>query len=511
MTVAGLLLLSAPVIYSDLSSKKPLTLWLLAGVVVFFWGARANAGEPEYGPLLHKFPLTLDIGTKTEAAGPFYYREDAENCEQWAVPPFVARRYDKKADKLSWDFLWKAATYDRMGPESKFSLLEMFNTSSSLSLDEEGDRHFTIFPLYFQNRSDNPERNYTAVMPFYGTLRNRLFRDEIHWVMFPLYVQTRKRDVVTDNFVAPFFDVRHGDNLSGWQFWPLIGREHKGLTYKTNVVGEVEEIGPHRKSFYLWPFVMNSHTGIGKPEEEKQQTVLPFYYLERSQARDVTTLLWPFFSWTDDRGAGYREWDFPYPFVMVAKGPGKTGGRFWPLYGQAHSKTLATRFVLGPLYRSKELNSENLYRFRWRILYFLYDSLDEENTDTGKKSERRGFTPFYFYTKDFNGNSSLQILAPLEPTLPTSDSLRRCLSPLWSIWRSESNPSAGRTSQSFLWNLYRRDTSSETRKSSFLFGLFRWEKRPERRSLQLFYLPKIKFGGGEPTNVALEPAGHSAP
>jgi hypothetical protein len=385
------------------------------------------------------------------------------------------------------------------------------NYTTGRSLEEESERRFTLFPLYFQSRSDNPERNYTAVMPFYGNLRNRLFRDEVHWVMFPLYVQSRKKDVVTDNYLYPFFHLRHGDHLTGWQFWPLIGQEHKGLTEQTNVVGDVEEIGPHYNSFYLWPFVMNSHTGIGKPDEKRQRTVLPFFYYERSQARDSTTLLWPFFTWTDDRAKDYREWDLPYPFVMVAKGPGKTGGRFWPIYGEAHNDTLATRFVLSPLYRSKELNSENLHRFRWNSFYVLFDSLDEENTETGQTYKRRGFTPFFFYEKNWNGNRSLQILAPLEPSLPTSDSLRRDLSPLWALWRSESNPTRHRTSQSFLWNLYRHETSPERRKVSFLFGLFRWEKQQDERSVQLFYLPKIHFGNSSAENVALENSRQPAP
>ena len=44
-----------------------------------------------------------------------------------------------------------------------------------------------------------------------------LFRDEIFFVMFPIYSQTRKKDVVTDNYLYPFFHLRHGDGLHGWQ------------------------------------------------------------------------------------------------------------------------------------------------------------------------------------------------------------------------------------------------------------------------------------------------------
>ena len=64
---------------------------------------------------------------------------------------------------------------------------------------------FTLFPFYFQQRAPDPELNYTALLPVYGTIKNRLFRDEIKFIMLPLYVHTRKKDVVTDNFFYPFF------------------------------------------------------------------------------------------------------------------------------------------------------------------------------------------------------------------------------------------------------------------------------------------------------------------
>ncbi len=48
--------------------------------------------------------------------------------------------------------------------------------------------------------------------------------------MFPLYVRTRKKDVVTWNMPYPFFHLREGDGLHGWQVWPLMGREHKDVT-----------------------------------------------------------------------------------------------------------------------------------------------------------------------------------------------------------------------------------------------------------------------------------------
>ena len=139
------------------------------------------------------------------------------------------------------------------------------------------ERRFTLFPIYFQQRSPDPKENYTALVPFYGHLKNRLFRDEIFFVMFPIYSETRKRDVVTDNYLYPFFDVRHGDGLHGWQVWPLVGTEHKDVTTQTNGFGEIETIGGYDKFFALWPIHFCQNTGIGTDNPEKFRADLPFY------------------------------------------------------------------------------------------------------------------------------------------------------------------------------------------------------------------------------------------
>ena len=99
------------------------------------------------------------------------------------------------------------------------------------------------------------------------------------------------------------------------------------------------------------------------------------------------------------------------------------------------------------------------------------------------------FWPFFTHRRDFNGNSRLQVLALLEPFLPDNKSIERNYSPLWSVWRSETNPRAGATSQSLLWNLYRREATPDAKKCSLLFGLFQYQSSAEGKRMRLFYIP----------------------
>jgi len=91
--------------------------------------------------------------------------------------------------------------------------------------------------------------------------------------LFPLYGQSRKQDVVTDNYFYPFFHLRHGDALQGWQFWPLAGYEHKDMTTRTNRDGEAQTIGGHKKLFALWPVFFDQKLRIGAENPEHHQAL----------------------------------------------------------------------------------------------------------------------------------------------------------------------------------------------------------------------------------------------
>lgn len=441
------------------------------------------------GFLYDHSPLTLEEGHRTEAFGPFYNRETNDLHRAFAVPPLFSHTLGEGSDFEEFDFLYPLLTYDRFGREYRWQLLQLLSFSGGQNQEGVPKDRFTLFPFYFQQRSPDPDQNYTALLPLYGRIKQRLFRDEIFFVMLPLYVQSRKRDIVTDNYVFPFFHLRRGNALHGWQFWPLIGQEYKGITTRTNGFGEIETIGGHEKFFALWPFYFIQTAGIGTENLERKHGFLPFYSVLRSPNRDSTTALWPFFTWIDDREKQYHEWQGPWPFVVVARGEGKTTTRFWPLFGRAHSEMLESNFYLWPLYKYNRVHSNPLDRERTRILYFLYSDVTEKNTETGRVRERQALWPLFTHRREFDGNSRLQILALIEPVLPNSKSVERNWSPLWSLWRSENNPATGAASQSLLWNLYRREITPASKKCSLLFGLFQYSSELEAKRLRLFYIP----------------------
>ncbi len=435
-------------------------------------GTETAAEGLHAGPLFDSFDLTLQLGGRTEAAGPFYYHETTSEDETWGLPPFFSHWGSPATESEEINFAYPIISYIRYGQQYRFQVFQLLSFAGGPSQTEPVRKRFTLFPLYFQQRSSDPSQNYTAVGPFYGHLQNHLFRDEIFFVMFPGFSRTRKADVVTDNYLFPFFHLRHGNGLHGWQLWPLAGHEHKVLTVKTNGFGDEEKIGGHDHWFALWPIFFNQHNGTGTENPEWDNGVLPLYSLQRSPQRDSTTVIWPFFSRVNDREHHYREWDVPWPLVVFAHGAGKTTHRVWPFFSHAASTNQESSFYMWPIYRHSGMHKDGLERERTQVMFFLHSDVRARNLKAGTEKRRVDLWPFFTHHRDLNGNTRLQVLALLEPFLPENPNIEREYAPVYSLWRAEKNAQTGATSRSLLWNLYRRETSPEGKRVSAFFGLY---------------------------------------
>jgi hypothetical protein len=494
-------------------------------------GSVQAADDPVFnsGLAYDRFDLTIQSGTRTEIGGPLFFNQDDEEYFTWGFPPLFVYSTNKLVDSEEMDFLYPLWTYDRFGDQKRWQFLQIINHSTGDFQDETVRRKLTLFPFYFHRKSTDPEQNYTAVWPFYGRLVNRLYYRQIDFAMWPIWVKTqregtvsrspeeeftspffrwreqRRVDVTTYNVLAPFFHYREGPGLKGWQALPLFSWERKAVTHRADKWGDEEMVPGHRHLTILWPLFFSQDRKLGTLNEEKFRAFLPFFSILRSPYRDSSTYLWPIgLTITEDRARQYKEVGLPWPFIVFAHGEGKTTKRVFPIASYSCNGPLESRFILWPVWKYNAIHAETLDRRRGRVLWFLYSNTVEENKDTGDFRRRVDFWPLFTHRKEMDGRRRLQVLALLEPFMPNIDSVERDWSPLWSIWRSESNPKTGARSRSLLWNLYRRESAPDSRKCSLLFGLFQYQSSADRSRVRLFYIP---FGGGKARAEGLKEAG----
>lgn len=456
----------------------------------------AQESSIRLGPLWDEFPLTLESGHRKEG-GPLFYDEKAGSRRTWAITPLLSYTRDPDLDMVEFDIAYPVLTYDRYGKQYRFQIGQLFSFAGGDTQTENERHRFTLYPIYFQQRSSDPAENYTAYGPFYGHLKHRLMRDEIDYVMFPLYSKTRRADVITRNYLYPIVHVREGNGLQGWQVWPFVGHEHKDVTSRTNGFDEVELLPGHDKRFVLWPLYFNQISDSGTANEGQERGIFPAYSTLRSPVRDSTTVLWPFFSHIDDREKGYKEWDLPWPLIEFSAGS-KTTTRVFPFYSHAFNTNLQSDFVLWPVYKYNRVHAEGMDRRRTRIAFFLYSDTHEQNLETQRSRRRTDFLPFFTRRREWNGDTRLQVLAPLEPFLPGSHKIERDYSHVWSLWRDERNAATQARSQSLLWNLYRRDVTPESKSISFFFGCYQSRTNKEQSKQKLFFIPIRKTSLKQP-------------
>ncbi len=459
-------------------------------------GDPSPSPNPWFGPAWSEFDTAFQPGHSVEAVGPLWESTDTDGEHLWRFSPFVVRVTEPALEKVEWNVLYPAMAYRRYGTEWRLHIFQFFGFSGGSTVDEETKRRITIFPIYFRQKSSNPTNDYLAVLPFYGHLHNRLFRSEMRFILAPLYVQTRKPDYVTDNYLVPFFHVRRGPFVNGWQFWPLAGAEHRAVSYRTNVIDELEVVPGYEKKFLLWPFGFSQHLEIGGANPTTNLFVFPFYL--RSQSPEQDHLWIAMFSHRTNRVAKFEEWSYPWPFLGHARGPGKQADRIWPLWGHARGGALESDFFLWPLYVHKRLQSDPLDRERRRILYFGYDDLRQTDTATGRSFRRRELWPLFTWRRELDGRERLQVLAPIEPILGGNVNIERLYSPLWSVWRSESNPKLRIARQSLLWNLWQREQRTNDTRTSLFFGAVQSERTVAGRNWSFFGLGRNRAKGPTP-------------
>lgn len=452
-------------------------------------------------------------GERTEALGPFWtterrWPEDWTPTHDEPAPPVTAIgrsftlaplfnwKSEPVVENVSWDIVYPVITYDRFGDEYRLQVLQMLSFSGGATQERAQGRGFSLVPfLWYRHSAEDPSLNYAAVWPIYGTLQKRLFRDETRFILWPAYVQTRRRDVVTDNYLVPFVHKRRGDGLSGWQVWPFYGEEHKEITTRTNGFGDLETVPGHDSRFVMWPFYSRAELGIGSTNPVSQSVLLPFYSLQYSPAKDRRIYGWPFgVTLVDDRETGYAQTSVLFPIFTHAHGPGKQALRLWPVYGDTRYRESRSVFAAWPLYYHKEVFRDPLERRTTRIAFFVYTDIETHNRQTSQTSRRSDLWPLFIARREADGNERFQVFALLEPIIPVNESIQRLYSPLGALWRSESNPNTGAKSQSLLWNLYRHESRPGSKKCSLLFGLVQYHSTPDGGRWRFLYLIGKKDG-----------------
>jgi len=496
-----------------------LLIWTLLPAAA--WPADAPSEPINLWPVYDDRVDPLDRARERSGLGPLLMSSRSTDGEvsQFAFRPLFFWREEHGARRLEWDFLYPFVTYRRHEGDWEFKFLEIMTARGEGSPQAGREDRYDLFPVYTSGTTETG-RKYLAILPFGGSAPNWWFQDEAEFVLFPLYARFVKQGAETRYFPWPIISVTSGEKRSGFRVVPLYGQDVKE--------------GVFEKRFVLWPLFLQLRTGLDGDSPEETLSILPFYVSQRSKDQDRTTVLWPFFSYTQDREHHFEQWDAPWPLIQIARGEGRTINRFLPFFS-VEERVLKNEFllremkstdlvILFPLYIRSREEVLGSWKVRDRILWWLYSDIRQGGRDGSAR--RVDAWPFFRYTRDREGAIEFQTLALLEAFMPGNERIERNYSPLWALYTYRQS-SEGHSVRSFLWNLLRHEETSagrsievlgpllayrergEDARFSLLGGLFEYEVSHGTRSMRLFQNVTFSWTTTPQPLAALDPTGGS--
>ena len=432
--------------------------------------------------------------SRLRVLGPFIEtRYDGEGKRFHAVRPFYSRTEDSTQDRTVSDIVWPLGMVKERQGETDWRFLLAFG--HDFDSEDSGSRHrWNIFPLFFGGEDAAGDR-YFAAFPFGGTLHEFLMRDRITFALFPLYAYSEQADNKTHSVLWPFCSRTVGDDVYRLRVFPFYG------------ISENQD--RWTKRFVMWPFWTS--VDYHYPGEKGGGYVLfPLFGKTDVGDRHSRMFLPPFFKW--ERGEdGHRALNCPWPLFQYRRGE---IDRFyiWPLFGRESRKDERRWFTLWPIVSGRRTERSDGIGRRFRIVPLVYyaskahPSLSPDEPDA-VFSRYFKLWPLVSYRRE-EDTSRLRLLA-LWPMKHTAG-IERNWAPLWSLYSRERVGMA--TESEFLWGLYRRrrteesrsmsvfpllqtssSTADEGRRSwSLLYGLIGYKREGLRKQLRMLYF--LKFG-----------------
>ena len=425
----------------------------------------------------------------------FKYQKNGDDREVALRPLFYTTNHPKEKASSSY-YLYPVASRKKTQEADSFEILQLFRTSSYRKQEPElRERSTMLFPFYISGESEK-HGQFRAFFPIYGNIYDRFWRDEYHFVLFPLYGSTVKKGTTTRHYLWPIFASTSGEDESGFDVFPLYGQSHKA--------------GVYEKRFVLWPFYTAEKTGLNTDNPTEKKFFFPLYASTDSPRKTSRSYLWPFFGYTEDRGRKVEEVDYFWPFITKVRGEKKNSDSFLPFYSHETFAGGEKSWYLWPLYKHEEVKSDTFTQDQDRVLFFLYRSNREQWAKGGGDRHRTALWPLFLYQKNPAGVSSFSAPALIESILD-KEGIEKDWAPLWRIYQRRWDE-AGNSASSLLWNLYWHErrgddlayelfpfisykNTAKERDLKLLKGLISLKRNGGQEDLSLFWLPfGLKWG-----------------
>lgn len=315
------------------------------------------------------------------------------------------------------DFLWPLGTWHANDDGFWYRFLFLVH-------GHEND--FSFFPLWFSGADRETNESYWALFPVCGSHPHMLFMDDIHFALWPIYMDYSVKGVRSHGVLWPIFTWKD-EPREAVGVWPLFGWSR----LRESV---------HR--YVLWPFATwaEHHEDRDTSGAGESRMLWPLYgEVERERERQILVLP-PFFSWA--KTPETRRIRCPWPLVDVELGPRRDRWSVWPIVERSVQK------------RYSDAGADDvIWRFGWQ----LAEKTNSRFSVFPFFTKEKGFVrvwPFWSRRTDGDGRETVKML-DLIP-VRNAGGIARNWEPFWTLYSSEDLPD-GRVRRKLLFNFVKGD------------------------------------------------------
>ena len=429
--------------------RRLLPILLLAGIV----GTLPVRGGPVYdlGCLFSTGDEKLGEPLGWSGCGPVLEHSVSPSAQFDAVRPFFTRERDARG-RTALDILWPVGTVRTWGKRTNWRFLTAFGQDED-RFDPESPYRAWFLPVLFFGRNREGV-DYGAVFPLGGRLEGFMGRDEMSFVLFPLYAHSRLNDLKTDHLLWPLISRTTGEGVYQARFFPFYGYSSRSNAYE--------------KTFAMWPIW--NHVRDKRPQSTGSGFMLfPVVGHVKLTNQETWMVVPPLFHHTRTKEG--TEGACPWPIVQWKTGVASKC-YVWPFYGRRVTGGDRVSFWVWPLVWKGVTEDARERRDRFRV-FPLY--AQESRTVTGKGAtdvmdRYVSVWPLMAYERE-GQNTEVRLLNvwPFRDTRP----VERNLTPWWTLFSRQRTEDG--TRGQVLWGLARWSARRDGEVYRSLFPLVSWK------------------------------------
>jgi len=475
-----------------------LTSFFLAWIALFFFVPTIGAEERPDDSGQPSIPAsTSEEGIpKKDPAGPFLSVEEESERRQFSLRPFYIKSESADGSEEKVQFLWPIYIHRRSEQDFTVRVFPIFTYWRDIYAYTDGmeyDVRYMLFPIVYGGDSTE-DGKYFALFPIGGKIKHFLGRDEIRFVLFPLYMEYFKNELHQRNYLWPVLSFSEGGDYNGFRLWPLFGH--------------FEKAGDYRKEFILWPFYHRQRFDLDKEQSGERMLLFPLYAREDSRRRRYRSVLWPFFSREENHALEFEKRSMPWPFVVIARG-GIHQTQLWPVYGYRKAEDVENTFLFWPFWRQSVFPLDGDMERRETYLMPVLSSRADVSESRGTVRQRTRVWPLWRFRRFEDGSTYLRMLSLL--WFDDERGAEQMYSPLWTIYERRVGADGASQTDAF-WGLYRgaksptgseariplifshsEDAERDSEETEIMGGLVGTSRTADSRRLQLLYFLSIPY------------------